>query len=103
MTRPQRDTLTDPVFFVVSASAHVVFTKYEMYEQECEAIKSYFYDQGISCMTLQPEFLDHHDHNDHSHNNPSDKIASLGATCAFKCENCSPPNTCCAGEISAPS
>ncbi|XP_065673664.1 uncharacterized protein LOC100205633 isoform X3 [Hydra vulgaris] len=41
----------------VVASAHILFEKPEEYESSRQAVKTFFLNEGITCMTFQPEFL----------------------------------------------
>ncbi|XP_012559964.1 uncharacterized protein LOC100205633 isoform X1 [Hydra vulgaris] len=41
----------------VVASAHILFETPEEYESSRQAVKTFFLNEGITCMTFQPEFL----------------------------------------------
>eukprot|EP00794_Sanderia_malayensis_P006012 gene6012-6710_t len=72
----------------IVGSAHIVFRSYKMYNQDAvNAVQEFLNREGISSLTMQPEFADFA--NDNNENEP-DELFTSNDKCMLKCaeKNC---------------
>ena len=78
--------------FLISGSAHIVFKSPNMYNKNSiKGIKNFFLEEGISSLTIQPEFSDDQERHSEAH-----LSINSGKDCLLLCaEKKCALSTCC--------